>query len=173
MRILVAGVWRSGTTAVFNLVRVICQEHGKVYSCFADDYDKEKGSSFDYEIVKVHKFKEKWLEWPDIVFTTFREPQDVLRSMQNFGDSGGRVLNHNDALRGFAWLALYNQKVDLIVHYNQIARKSPGMIKNIASEIGLKVNTRAVVQKWIDIKPPKEGFDPITQLYSNHISDEK
>ena len=42
MKILITGCWRSGTTALYNLVRVICLEHGTVYSSFEDQFDDDE-----------------------------------------------------------------------------------------------------------------------------------
>lgn len=170
MRILIAGCWRSGTTALYNLVRVICMEHGKVYSCFEDDYKENIGTEYDFEIVKVHKYKIDWVEWSDCVFTVFREPQEVLDSMTRFGRTGGRKLETGDALRGLAYWGHYQMYSAYCVNYAQIKKGSFKMVTDISKAIGVKVYPPDIIEKWAEIKPPKTGFDPVTLLHSNHIT---
>lgn len=170
MRIAITGCWRSGTTALYNLVRVICLEHGTVYSCFEDQFDDEEAKKHDYEIVKVHKFRPHWVEWSNCIFTIFREPDEVLESMTRFGRTGGRELDNSDALRGLAYWGLYQQYTNHLFYYDQLKRNPMKMARIMAKEIGVNVNDKEVVKKWNKIRPPKIGYDPITLLHSNHIT---
>jgi hypothetical protein len=44
------------------------------------------------------------------------------------------------------------------------------MARIIAKEVGVNVNDNQTVRDWKKIKPPKDGYDPITLLHSNHIT---
>lgn len=175
MRILIAGCWRSGTTAIYNLARVICEEQGTVYCCFEDTYNESEGGKHDYEIVKVHKYKESWADWADCVITIFREPDEVLRSMKRFEKTGGRKLDISDLLRGLAYWGFYQQHTDLCLNYSQLIRSPEKTARLIAQAIGLIIESsaREVVRKWMLIKPPKNGVDSVTLLHHNHITKNK
>ena len=170
MKILVNGCWRSGTTALYNLVRVICLEHGTVYSCFEDQYNEEEAKKYDYEIVKVHKFRPHWVGWSNCIFTIFREPNEVLNSMSRFRKSGGRELDNSDALRGLAYWGHYQQYTNFSANYTQIAKGSHKLVSELSKQIGVKVYPPDIIETWRKIKPPKTGFDPVTLLHSNHIT---
>lgn len=170
MRILINGCWRSGTTAAFNLTRLICEWHGRTYGVFEDDYREEVGTEYDFEIVKVHKFKAKWVEWADVIITIFREPEEVMGSMQRFTSSNGRQYGIADLLRGLAYWGHYQQYTSYLINYAQIERCPEKLAEQIAMRIGLKVRPKEIVKQFEAIKPPSEGYDPVTLLHANHIT---
>lgn len=170
MRILIAGCWRSGTTALYNLVRVICEEHGNTYACFEDTYNESIGGEFDFEIVKVHKFKKTWIDWADLVFTIWREPGEVWNSFNRFFKSQDKETTLNDYGRGLTWFGLYNRFADYEVRYKQLNRSTEKLARGLAEQIGFDINEKQIVKRFRQVKPPKEGIDPVTLLHSNHIT---
>ena len=70
-KILMAGPWRSGSTGIFNLVRVICGFYGRVYSCFEDQYNAEEAGMYDFQVLKTHKYKPALVDWADLIITTY------------------------------------------------------------------------------------------------------
>lgn len=167
-KIIVCGCWRSGTTALYNLVRAICLRNGTVYGCFEDQY--KGGNPAEWHIVKVHKFDIKWVEWADFVFTIFREPSETLESMKRFHDTGGRELDANDLLRGLAYWGLYQEHTNFLTYYPQLKRCPEKLVFKIARVLGVKPDEKKTVQQWEQIKPPETGFDPVTLLHANHIT---
>lgn len=170
MRVLVAGTWRSGTTALFNLVRIICEPHGGTYAVFDDQYNEAIGEEFDFEIVKVHKFRHEWIEWADVIITIWREPGDVLESMRRFFRDQDDETIVADFGRGLTWWGLYNHRADYEAHYAQLKRSTEKMARHIGEVIGIDVAEKEIVRAFLKIRPPAQGVDPVTLLHSNHIT---
>ena len=121
-RILIAAGHRTGSTAVYNLTRTICAQFGPVYGCFEDQYDAEKGDWELFQVVKAHKFNQKWVDWAEVIITVFREPQEVKKSMVRFGELTGNYYDTEDIWRGLSWLAHYNLHADYMINFEQIER---------------------------------------------------
>lgn len=172
MRIIIAGCWRSGTTALFNLVRTIAEQDGTVYAVFADKYDAIEAfpGNYDYEIVKVHKFSHDWPMWADMVFTIWREPDEVLESMKRFFAGQDEETIIRDYGRGLTWFGLYNRKSHYEANYAQLSRSTEKLARHLAGLMGIEIDEKETVRRFRRIKPPKTGYDPVTLLHANHIT---
>lgn len=172
MRVLIAGPWRSGTTALYNLVRTICGQHGSVYACFDDQYDAIDAfpGTFDYEVVKVHKYRWDWVLWADKIITIRREPAEVIESMRRFFVAQDEETLQHDRARALYWLAEYNLRADYSAHYNQLSRSTEKLARELAEVIGVGIDEKETVRMFRKIKPPKSGVDPVTLLHENHIT---
>jgi hypothetical protein len=169
MRILVAGCWRSGTTGLYNLVRLICQEHGQAFACFDDTYNESIGGEFDFEVVKVHKYRREWLEWADVVITIWREPKDVYLSMCRFWNEEQNEIMEKYG-RGLTWFGLYNRHANYESHFNQLSRSTEKLARHLAEVIGVEIDEKDIVRQFRQVRPPKRGYDPVTLLHSNHVT---
>lgn len=170
MRILTVGQRRSGSTALFNLIRVVCEQNGRTYGCFEDTYDEDIADQCDFVIIKAHKYKEELVHWADVVFTIFREPEDVKASIERFAKKGGKEYTDKDFIRGLAWWGLYQFHASYCVYFNQIVR-SPGTVARRTAEImDLVIDEKKVIATFNRIQPPKTGYDPITLLHANHVT---
>lgn len=164
--ILITGPYRSGTTAVYNLTRCVCQFHGPTYGAFEDSYDERNPARF--HVVKAHKYKPELVEWADVIITVFREPSEMWASMQRFEPANGRKLEQEDVWRSLSWLVHYQQFTDYFINFEQIERCPEKLAHNIAERIGIKVRPRIVVEDFLKIVPPKSGYDPVTLLHAKH-----
>lgn len=169
MRILIAGAKRSGTTALFNLTRLICEAHGATYAVFEDQYNEAVGETHDFEIVKIHKFRHEWLNWSDRIITILREPEDVWQSMCRFFADDPEELRREYG-RNLTWLAMWNYWSDYEAHYNQLTRSTEKLARKIGEALGLDVAEKEIVRGFRKIKPPRKGVDPVTLLHANHIT---
>lgn len=176
MRVLVAGCWRSGTTALYNLVRLILESDGTTLACFEDDYFKHTGLTFTHELLKAHKFKaneEKHgislIDWPDYIITIFREPDETLDSMRRFYPENDEETWERLA-RGFVYWGKYQYYADYQAHYDQLFRSTEKLAREIAAVLGIEVDEKEIVRAFRQIKPPKEGYDNVTLLHANHIT---
>lgn len=170
MRILVAGCWRSGTTALYNIVRLICEANATTLGCFEDEYEKHAGLTFTHEVVKAHKFDEKWVMWADAIVTIYREPLDVWQSMERFAAKGGREYAAEDLLRGLAYWGNYNFHAKYQANYNQLSRSTEKLARQLGEKLHLPVDEKEIIKRLRQIKPPRSGYDPVTLLHFNHIT---
>lgn len=177
MRVLVAGCWRSGTTALYNLVRLILESDGQTLSCFEDDYFKYSDLEFTHELLKAHKFKSNevkhgisLVDWPDYIITIFREPGETLDSMRRFYREESEKEIQERLARGLSYWGKYQFYADYQANYDQLFRSTEKLAREIASVLGIEIDEKAIVRAFRQIEPPKEGYDKITLLHANHIT---
>ncbi|MEM9155856.1 MAG: hypothetical protein AAGB13_12620, partial [Cyanobacteria bacterium P01_F01_bin.33] len=79
--ILCAGMKRSGSTWLYNVLRVLLQEHTtyQVYGAWVSDYDAKNLAPI--HLIKVHGFNSQLLDYSDLVFTSRRDIRDVIASL--------------------------------------------------------------------------------------------
>jgi len=175
-RIIVAGIYRSGTTALYNIVRLICESEGDTWSEFLNDEIKpEELPELDFQILKAHKYHDKrtpaFIDEHTIVLTTFRENRDILASiyrakeqMKDFRGQQHDIPKYNE------WQQHWNIHSVYQVHFNKLIQNPKRIIRDIARLLKITVNEEEVYQKFVACKPPKEGIDPITLLHAGHIT---
>lgn len=179
MKIVTAGMYRSGTTYQFNVVRVIMElSYGKdnVYSCWCDDYVK---SDKQIEIVKVHKARKDVYRGADIIVSTKRNPEDIKGSMRRRADflkdnpdprfSGeSLVYKFDDYMWHSRW---WGAKASFIQDFERIKNDTRNLIKDYLNLFKVtNVTPEQVIEELDRIKPPKEGYDPVTLLHVGHIT---
>jgi hypothetical protein len=82
-KILIAGMPRSGSTRLYNFIRLLCDKKGKTYSDIFEEWDKAKQEI--YNVQKCHWYIEELHHWADIIITTKRSLLDVMASTRLFG----------------------------------------------------------------------------------------
>jgi hypothetical protein len=192
MRIIVVGCWRSGTTALFNMIRLICEADGPTIAFF-EQTEKTAFRVFKHQVLKAHKYNEQNIAWADyvpqghaltlqfpyiitnrkLVFTTHRDAGDILESMQRFRAAGG-IGNGADPAnlgRGLEHWGLYQQHACYMTWFNQFKRSPEKLIREITAILDLQhIDQKAVLKQWQALRPPKQGIDPLTLLHANHIT---
>lgn len=79
MNILIATMQRSGSTALYCMIKKLIEKNGaKCYACFAPNFRKEKTK--EYNLVKIHEPSIKFRDWADIIITTYRDPVEAMCS---------------------------------------------------------------------------------------------
>lgn len=201
MHILVAGSWSTGSTALFNLTRLLCEADGPTWACYDDEY-WQAAVDCKHSVVKTHKFQDHWVDWADdatpgllgwvdgrmrkhynprkLIFVADRDEGEVIKSMERFRDSGGKTLraDPSKALRGFRHAGWYLEHSILKVDYKYFRERRTQKHLVLANKIReiLRFNIsdadlRKVVLEFEKIRPPDEGYDAKTLLHFNHIAD--
>jgi hypothetical protein len=83
MNIIVAGLFKAGSTALYNIVRIMLEEaYGKetVYSSYVE-YFSENGMR-EHNLIKQHPYSEELKNLADLVFTTRRDLKEVVASLR-------------------------------------------------------------------------------------------
>lgn len=170
MNILIAGMKRSASTKLYNMVRLACEQAGVTYACFYDNYDEKQERLFDvdFQVVKIHKWNEQWRDWADLILTTYRPIQDAIVSGQRFG------IDKKDILRSVEWLVYWNLYANNMFSYTQLTEKEDMTLEFLIKRV-LKLKTVDVHNVLLDLhnlKPGKE-YNPVTLLHPNHITNVK
>ena len=173
MKIVCAGMHRSGSTWLFNVVRVIFMENkATIYSCFANKYDPENDAPF--HIVKAHQFKQNIRDGANCIFTTCRDLRDVAASavrrnlVENTPESVERYLKEIVEREYEPWHRVSNYEVK----YEEMYQQKPIVISKIAKKLGVYADPVKVAKTVESLSIPSDpgGFDETTQLHYNHIT---
>lgn len=169
--IIVAGCYRSGTTALFNIVRLVLKHSGKKYEAYF--WDGQSKGTDGYELVKTHTWNQGLAEKAEFVFNTYRGATSTINSMKSLRKRGvssefanaADYKNHGNAM---AHADLWHQYSHYTSFYS-ILRLSPlKIINDIANKIGVHVQMHDVFKEFQSLKAPTKGFDPVTLLTETH-----
>lgn len=154
----VCGIKRSGSTAQYNMVRLILETQGEVNTT---------GDSFLFvegvNLYKTHVFNRSVFDKSDYIFTTDRDRVEILKSLERFHT--GDIKPMSRMVRDLEqW-----QRKSFHQDFEDIVNNPKMCIKEIANHLGIKVDVNDIFTKFKAIKPEKE-YNPKTMLFPNHIT---
>lgn len=167
MIIVIAGIKRSGSTWMYNAVRLLCYGDDRGVSLQHENFDI-KSYSDAINIIKVHPFKRALYEHADMIFTSFRDIQAIKKSRKR---CFGRKLPSKDVNNMVHNLLLWQRKSCFYMHYSDFMNDK-GLefekIKGVLIDNGIDVNQNA----WDELQQvkPENEYNPTTLLFPNHIS---
>lgn len=172
MKILVTGQYRSGSTWLFNAVRLVVNsgtgvKHESVFY--------QSGTSYDYEnaIVKTHAFYPAIIKDFDFIITSTRNKDDVFNSMKALSERGIEPDFHNASnFSGLSQFIHWNDEwmkvSNYVMDYDLMMSYKGEIIESIKKTLGLECDTDSILNELSKIKAPRTGFDPITFMTSTH-----
>ncbi len=175
------GMYRSGSTWLYNAVRLLV---GDCYGTFvhkASDYDK--GNEKEIHLIKCHKYLEWIKQDATFIVSIYRPLSEVKQSMERRALVATKgftnetrtdlfdIYHHNAML----WIL----EADHVVSYEC-------MIKDPVTELRLLLNSmyaknlpvksytdkqlEEIAEQLRNMKVPESGHDPVTLLHENHIT---
>jgi len=172
MKVLVAGMQKSGSTALFNIIRLCFIESGSVpHSSWYHFYEPKNISV--HHVVKVHALEEDFREWADIIFTAKRDIRDSMssakRCLKEFMPKGDydfdEVLKLNTGYY-FDW----KPYSDYEFVYEDYTTNHTKVIAEIAEKLGVSINPKEVYSKLIDLTYNCKSFGIHTpHLITSHF----
>jgi len=173
--IIIAGIKRSGSTWVYNAVRLCLEHAGYSVHIAGDGQYYQKDCKADYQIIKVHPFHQWMADEADFVFTSDRDDDGIRASWQKFD---GRMLSDGLLEKWNRWLRSWNEYSCREMCYEDFIEDGPfDEVFTIWWHLFPKRRDEAdttaskVVNKLNAIKPPTDkDYDPVTLLFSNHIT---
>ena len=160
--IICAGPHRSGTTWLYNAVRLILDPS---YACSVRFYDPSNPA--ENHVVKTHRYKRNLKA--DAIFLSSRNWLDVGKSAIRMGltDEAG-VVDYAKRELSLCFLP-WKSHANLIVPYEKMISDKPKYIQMMADILSVKVNPIDIHKAVENLSPPKEGVDLLTHLHPNHI----
>lgn len=178
MKIIVAGIYRSGSTWLFNAVRLMAEKRFQTSSSGFIWWDLDPS---DCSVIKTHAFySDKELQFrPTFVVTSSRRKSEIIKSMKKQRRKGvdPRFINAGNFEEinvFFDWLNSWRRHDSHVyeMDYDDLER---GYIQKILKELnkalsfGLSETQLILVElELIELKAPAEGFDPVTLLTPTH-----
>ena len=173
MRVVAAGMHRSGSTLLYNVLRMILSQDSTVYSAFLNlSYDAAEAAEYDHQVIKVHRFNSAVAKTADFIFMTRRDLRDVAASSVRHKKLSPlptptvvycvKVMRREHD----PWLP----HVSMVIPYHLMMQDKVKCIRRIAAMLKQEVNA-AEVHASVEALKSTNMFDPVTQLHPNHITD--
>lgn len=172
MNIVVAGIPRSGSTRLYNIVRL-----GFLQQYSPDLVNSEWVTNFkpsdNQNILKIHQFSEKWLSWSDYVFTCKRDLRYIAASaidlmpVNTYRTTDDIVKMCREILEMYeAW----SSHADYELVYEDFSENSESVVSRIFGVLGMNIDIGKLVADLNEIGNSRERFDRRTLMHPNHIS---
>lgn len=173
MIIAIAGIKRSGSTVQFNLVRIALEMAGYKVNICGHNYTPRDVPEGEVDLVKRHKFSKEIAESADHIFLTDRKDEEIIASLTRFNGKepyNGRVKDMRKHLN--KWIEYTDTR-----HYFYYSEwvKDPlnytiRLVGALGSHIRRHIKAEDVLEAFNEIEPPESGQDPVTLMFSNHIT---
>jgi len=171
--IICAGMHRSGSTWLYNVVRYCFMNAGcRTYGDYAKKYNASIPA--DVHVLKLHPFKQHYCDRAEHIFTTVRDLRDIVASMIRFNitrPTPRDVAHCTEKLinREYAAWAPYSS---LETRYEDMTRDRPAAIAAILRVLDLPdvdpVEVHRDVEKLTMMALP--DLDRSTQLWPRHLT---
>lgn len=157
LRVLSAGVGRSGSTWLFNAALALLNQHHRAYGSWVGRWDAGQAASADALVLAVHSFDQIGDFAPDVILTCHRDLRDVALSLRDY-----QKLETDDAvLQGVNWAAAGHDamapKADLDVPYEQMMTRPLSALEDIASVLGINAPDLSAAHAVVDAWQPRPG----------------
>jgi hypothetical protein len=174
-----AGMTRSGSTWLFNAVRVLLKHSGA--PDLAGGYIGQIDELLTHKtaIIKIHPFNADLAAKADVILTAHRDPRDVAASMQRHYQQEYSIVEMNEWVKGqvkWAQHAAYD------MHYEDLLVDRLTVVKDIAAVLKLSPETLESLP-YEDILREIEGekfqkgfsettaYDAVNLLHEGHVTD--
>lgn len=178
--IISAGPYRSGSTWLYNAIRLL------IGDCWAGFVHKQSDmppeDSHNIRLIKCHKYLWYISKEADIVFSIYRKISDVKASMER------RALVATEGFTNEAKSELFDTyfhnsclwyiEADLIVLYEDVILAPLHLVTKInlkllekgVCDLRSKKEREDIVEQLKNLEIPEKGSNPVTLLHSNHIT---
>lgn len=170
MIIVVAGIYRSGSTWLFNALRLLMEEEGlSPKSYFAGDYGYREEEN---AIVKAHSYYPELMADSDFIFTSIRKKADIRKSMEEVNKRGvakdyENAGNPEGIDQYWEWLITWNRNSNYMMNFEDMITDKELVLNDLKNITGFKGN---VLDKLNELTAPKVGHDPVTFLGETHFN---
>jgi len=154
--IVVAGMKRSGTTWIFNVVRLAMPGY-----LICRDYHNVPAGDV---ILKTHWWTPALRGRARLVFSSWRDPEEVRESLIRFtGEEPpmSKLLKH---------YRRWDEEANFRMDYRDLIGDPVGVVAEILDVLGSDRNPGAVAAEVAALEPPVSGVDPTTLYHAGHFT---
>lgn len=166
---LCAGMPRSGSTWLYNVVRILCQDnYDKPYTCWVADFQRPTYEKSDAAVVKVHGRNIEFMKFEPIVLTCHRDLRDVAASLVlkrwNRVDS---VVDGLSTVVPAYWHWAQHAVFDF--EYEDLLTDPVGLAREVIIATGLSGDAQAIVDEISTLSNKTAAtYDKQNLLHHNH-----
>lgn len=137
--IVVAGIKRSGSTLIFNTIRLLCEGIGTVYC--SGNYRED--ITTDYYIIKKHSFNPELAKLADIIITSDRNRKDIEDSLERFYNKKVKMNRMATDLKK------WNKYSSYCIDYNDLMDNRLNVIKKLKTILNIEVVSPQIMKELI------------------------
>lgn len=170
--IIAAGIPRSGSTWLFNAVRLLEKyKYENVYCAWIDDHEDVK---CDVRLIKVHDIDEKYISEANLVFCTHRDLRDIVVSLCSMS-----WLREDEMLSAASNIRriheFWSAQSCLDLSYEKIVFDPIGSLTSIARALDVRVSEGLIreIERAIPTKTELScrDYDVVSLLHPGHVTD--
>ena len=177
--ILAAGMPRSGSTWLFNAVRLIVEaDGGAAFACWVGDLGSSAPGVCDDLIIKIHNADPKLARRANFVFSSHRDLRDIGASIREMG----WAKSDNGVMRQVAKVrrahAFWSAEADLDVAYAAILRRPLKILRRLADILRIPADDAALKRINAELKGLSADsrrmtaqHDAVTLMHQGHRKD--
>lgn len=172
--IICAGIPRSGSTWLYNAVRMIHHNAGIQYQAgWIGEY--QRGGNAPVHIIKVHEPTSRFVGTQTIVLTTRRDLRSIARSLLRMGWAHTCDDTMSALARACEMHAYWNSRTSYEIAYEELLGNQALHIEAIARICGISMSRKGAmdIAEAVDglVEPSSGGYDRETLLHPRHCSD--
>lgn len=137
VRVLSAGVGRSGSTWLFNATMSLLEQKCSAYGAWVDRWDVARAESAEALVLKVHGASQIGDFKPDIITTCHRDLRDVALSLRDYQS----LAEDQAILDGVSWARACHDEfapvAQIDLAYEQMIDDPLGALAALASALGV------------------------------------
>lgn len=173
MNIICAGIPRSGSTRLYNILRLGLEQNFPL-----EEINSQWINSFvpgdHHNILKIHDFKKRWLDWGDFVFTTRRDLRYIAASAVDLMPRGtykttGCILQMCKEILDM--YETWDEHTDYELVYEDFHNNKEKVVRTIFGILGLSVDINKLLCDLEMIRNSEKEFNNTTLMHFKHISE--
>lgn len=170
--ILCNGMQRSGSTWLFNVVRLIVSENTAA-SEFAAGWHLDSPTLKAVSVLKVHGVRMDLLSRARIVLYSYRDIRDAIASRRRIWGTPPTMELAN------AWVSecdFFEDRADFVMRYESMITDPTGTVSQVANTLGYSVDSQSIVEQVAALPNPGEGHGvhhPVSLLHRGHVTNGK
>lgn len=164
-----AGMPRSGSTLLFNILReILLTKWRDRLSCgwVGDVMELPKGAAF---LIKMHKLSSYYRWRAQYVFYTYRDVRvPAVSGLRSFN----RQITMESIRSDIEEYEVAKKASNLIIKYEELLETPNSFIRQLAQMLSIQVNAGEIYQNTLELSPPgtSSGYSKETLLHKKHFT---
>ena len=169
---LCAGMSRSGSTWLYNVVRLLTEQHyDPVHVGYVTSFQADWRANFEAAVIKVHDKTPKLVEG-SVIFTCYRDLRDVAASLmlKKWVNASNVIGALHSAVEGYEY---YRPLSTFEFEYRLLIGEPVSLIESIAEVMGLWCEPQAIARAVQDMEHSKYSsatYDSTNLLHHQHFT---
>lgn len=157
VRVLTAGVGRSGSTWLHHASVALLRQRYQTYDAWCAGWDEDLASRAEAQVRKVHAEEQIGDFKPDLIMTSHRDLRDVALSLRDYK----KLENDEEILAHVNWARqcheFFAPRADIDVAYERIVLDPIGALTDLARVMGIQQPDLALAKASVDSWEPVAG----------------